>query len=860
MLKTRNGKETQEIKESKVDMKKQVRQEAEAARARAKQEKEAAKRMKEAAARAKKEAEKLAKQKAKDEARAAHENAMQAKKAAKTAKIAAAWVKKELEADAKRQAKKEAEAARIKVKEEKEAAKQAKIDAAWAKKEAGIIAKNKAREEAQAMKMSRQAAAVAKKEAEALAKENAKQEAETLKQAQQAAVLAKKEAEALAKEKAKQEAEALKQAKQAAVLEKKEAEALAKEKSIQEAEALKQAQQAAALAKKQAEELAKEKAKQEADALKQARQAAAMAIKEAEAIAREKPPKTAEPVAKAQAAHTWVKKETETRATRIPFFSGKSILIMLVGLIIGAGIGFGYWVYNPFSSSAPVITETSQPSKLQLMGLPSDVPWSSQVKVQIVSPGSSYVNLRDLASNGQYYAAKAGSLPFLQFLSDSLVADAPEYSHSVDELDQMIATTIDTTSEQPTMIITTTAATTEEASFFSTYLPTVFTKYLIAEEGQKQLQEYQDVSNQVAQVKAALVEATDELNTIRLTSGLVDLNNNPDYIALTAKIQALEIQLNNQAATLATDIGTSGQTIQTVIAQTMLQRDEIVSLLTDAEGELNTLELQITLSDSSSFSAELISLKAQVNALEIELDRLMLGDANTVGLVTMIAQGLTKDDYQYANALRLVNQTSQSLVETRQRIAVLESEANSNVDLTLYQDYQLAQAKVDNLRSQLSTINNKLVSLTLQSDSGLGQLTIQESFKLTSVALTGAKVELATLESSYSNTDYVSADLDYQLAKAKVDTLSRQLDSLTASMTALIATDVDTTQITDSFVAGNPSTPVPVLPEKIRMRNALMIGAIIGIVLAWAVLNFKWIRKSMFSKSSANVEKEEDIL
>jgi hypothetical protein len=470
------------------------------------------------------------------------------------------------------------------------------------------------------------------------------------------------------------------------------------------------------------------------------------------------------------------------------------------------------------------------------------------------------VNLRDLASTGQYYAAKAGSLPFLQFLSDSLVVDAPEYSHTVDALDQMITTTIDTTSEQPTMIITTTAATTEEASFFSTYLPTVFTKYLIAEEGQKQLQEYQDVSSQVAQVKAALVDATDELNTIKLTSGLVDLNNNPDYIALTAKIQALEIQLNNQAATLAADIGTSGQTIQTVIAQTMLQRDEIVTLLGDAEQELNTLTLQITLSDSSSFNAELISLRAQVNALEIELDRLMLGDANTVGLVTMIAQGLTQDDYQYANALRLVNQTSQSLVETRQRIAVLESEANSNVDLTLDQDYQLAQAKADNLRSQLSTINNKLVSLTLQSDSGLGQLTIQESFKLTSVALTDARVELAALENSYSSTDYVSADLDYQLAKAKVDTLSQQLDSLTASMTALMATDVDTTEITDSFVAGNPSTPVPVLPEKIRMRNALMIGAIVGIVLAWAILNFKWIRRSMFTKSASNAEKEEDIL
>ncbi|MFA5309033.1 MAG: hypothetical protein WC370_06055 [Dehalococcoidales bacterium] len=860
MLKTRNGKETQETKqEPKLKPEDKSRQEAEAAQAKAKQEKAAAKMVKEAAARAQKEAEAIAKERARQEKTAARERALQAKKAEKTAKIAAAWVKKELAADAKRKAKQEAEAANMKAKEGKEVVQKAQLAAAAAKKEAEAIARKKAQEEAEAVKKSQQAAEENRKAVEAIAKEKARKEAEAVKESQMAAAAARKEAEALAREKTRQEAEALKEAQMAAATAKKEAEELAREKARQEAEALKQAQQATALAKKEAEESAKEKAKQEAEALKQSRQAAAMAIREAEAIAREKPPQRIEPVVKAEAATTWVKKETVTRATRIPFFSGRSIMVMLVGLIIGTGLGLGYWIYNPFASSPT--TETTQPSGLQLVGLPSDVPWSSQVKVQMVNPGSSYVNLRDLASTGQYYAAKASSLPFLQFLSDALKTDAPQYNHTVDELDQMITATIDTTSEQPTMIITTTAATTEEASFFSTYLPGVFTQYLIAEEGNKQQQAYTDVSDKIQQVKAALVTATDELNTIKQQSGLVDFNNDPVYVALTAKISALETQLNYQATTLAANIevsGASGQTVQASIDQTIQQRDNIVAALSAAEAQLNALALQITLSDDGTFNTELVQLNAKVSALEIELNRLMVGDATTVGLVTMIAQGMTESDPQYATALNLINQTSESLVKARQDVAVLQSRITDSTDLVLSQDYLLAQAKVDNLRAQLSDTTNKLASLTLQSTAGLGQLTLQQSFDLTSVALTDARSQLAELESSHANSAYVSADLDYQLAQAKVDTLTSQLGSLTASMTALVASDVDTVGITDSLVAGNPSIPVPVLPEKIRMRNALMIGAILGIVLAWGILNWKWIRKSVFAKP-AIAEKEDEL-
>jgi hypothetical protein len=857
MLKTRNGKETPVIsKEPQVDKKEKARQEAEAARARAKQEKEAAKRAKESAARARKEAEALARAKARQEAEAARERAKQAKKADKTAKMAAAWVKKELQADAKRKAKQEAEAARVKAKQEEEAAKKAKIAAAMAKKEADIQAREKALRDAEALKQSRQAAAISRKEADALAREKAKREAEAQKQAQLAAAAAKKEAEAEAKAKVKQEAEAAKQAQQAAALASKEAEAAAREKAKQEAETLKQAQQAAALAKKEAEALAREKAKQEADAIRQSRQAAAMAIREAEAIAREKPSPRPEPVEKPKETATWVKKEAVPKVVRTPFFSGRSIAVMVLGLIIGAGLGLGYWIYNPFGSTSTVTTSPTGPSKIQMIGLPSDVPWTSQVKVQIVNPGSSYVNLRDLASTGQYYAAKASSLPFLQFLNNSLSKDAPQYSHTTDELAQMITAKYDSTSEQPTMIISTTAQTNAEASFLATYIPGVFTKYLISEEGDKQQQQYQDLASKVEQVKVAVVQATDEFNLIKQQSGLTDVNSNPEYVALNAKINALETQLNSQAATLAANIDTVA--LQTAIDQTTQERDNIIATLATAESHLNTLSLQNTLAGSSSLNSQLVQLNAKASALEMELNTLMVGDANTVGLVTLIAQGYTSNDATYNTAMALIDKTSRSLVDTRQQIAILESQISSSSDLAATQDFQLAQAKVDNLRAQLSTATDKLASLTLQNASGADQPTLQDSFDRTSTALADARTQLAALQSSYSEGSFVSTNLEYQLAQAKVNTLNQQLSSLTAAMTASVANDIDTAGITDSLVAGSPSTPVPVLPEKIRMRNALMIGALVGIALAWCAVNFKWLRKSAFS-NSANTTKEEEL-
>gem|GEM_PF-2184159 len=849
--------------ELEADAKRKAKLEAEAARVKAHQEMEAANKAKITAATAKKEAEILAREKAKQEAEAskqsqqaaaiakkeaeilARKKALQEAEALKKSQLAAATTKKEIEALAREKAKQEAETLR-----------QSQQAAAIAKKEAEERTKEKVKQEAEALRQSQQATVMAKKEAEEHAKEKAKQEAEVLKQSQQAAAMAKKEAEERAKEKTKQEAETLRQSQQAAAMAKKEAEARTAEKAKQEAEALKQSQQAAVMAKKEAEALAKEKAKQEAEALRQSRQAAAMAIREAEAIAREKPPQRTEPTAKPQSAATWVKKEPETKVSRVPFFSGRSILIILVGIIIGAGLGLAYWIYNPFSSGSTVSTGTTGPSKLQLIGLPSDVPWKNEVKVQILSLLSpDLIFSRNMGATAAVYAAKASSLLFMQFLSNSLATDAPQYNHTTDELSQMITSKFDDKSTVPTIIIGTTAKSTEETTFLSTYIPTAFKKFLISEAVDQQQQDIQDVSNKIDVVKIEVVQATNDLNVIKQKSGLIDVTNDPNYVALNAKIDALDTQLKSEATALVT--GGADQTIQAAIDQTMQQRDTIITSLTKAQSALKSLDLKYTLADGTAYSADLITLNAQINALESELNRLMVGDATTVGLATMIAQGMTSADTTYANAMVLIDQTSKSLVDTKQHVAVLQSQLTNANDLALAQDYALAQAKVDTLRSQLTDTTTKLASLNLELATNANQPTLQQAFQNTSVALTAARTQLATLESSYTSSSSVSASLEYQLAQAKVNDLNTELSTLTAKHTSLIANSTDSIQTNDSIIAGNPSVPVPVLPSKMRMRNALMIGAMLGIALAWVAVNFKWLRKSAFTKTPNTVKEDE---
>jgi hypothetical protein len=652
-------------------------------------------------------------------------------------------------------------------------------------KEEAIWSHNEAKHEKELSEMQRKAAQQAKKELKAIAKENAHREAVE------------------AKARKNLEKEAAKRDKEMIMMTIKQEKAAARERARRE------------------RETARESARKE-------REARNLAIKEAQSNG-----------------------DIQTQNVLVPFFCKRSITLMLIGLIIGAGVGFGFWIFSPKLSSSDVqasaSTQPAAPSGIEMLGMPSDVPWMSQSRIQVVNPGASYIDLRNLRSTGEYYAAKISSLPFLEYLNQVLKYDAPEYNYTVDELDQMIDISYDYTTEQPTILVSAVTFNAGESAFLSNYVPTVFKEFLITEDINNQEQEYQYLLNRIEQVKLAIIQGENDISVMMDNS----INNNPTYVALQARIAALENQLNDQAVVLASAaISGQDQDIDTQYYNITQQITEVVNILSKAEAELRSIELQRALADSSNNNPKIITVTAKITALENELNNLMIGDGNTKGLATMIAEG-SENSSQYANSVKDIDRTSTALADARDELLSLQSQS-SDVNLKMELEYTIAQAKVDTLNSELSNLRDELTRLTRISIEDTPLNINQISFQQTSTALVEVRNQLAQLMSSRSNSDVITQNLDYQVAQIKLDNLNQELTMLTGQLTSLIGNDIEMSQTPEYLVVGNASVPVPILPEKMRMRNALMIGGLIGVVLAWGFLNRSWLRRKLSSATSSS--------
>lgn len=400
-----------------------------------------------------------------------------------------------------------------------------------------------------------------------------------------------------------------------------------------------------------------------------------------------------------------VQKKDKMMVTMTPLLSWRSILALGTGLVVGLGFGVGFWAASPSLNSsldemAGVVRAIGTSPAYTASGQPVSGPFESIVQIHVVNPGSSYTTLKALQQRGEYYAAKANTFPFFKFLSEELAKEAPQYSYPPDQLNQMTRIRYDYKAEPlPAMEMKVLGNSDQEASFLAGFIPQVFQKYLVAEETEMRLKEQENALKEMGDVKAALFAAEQELAVLKVKAASDNVTSNPAYLALKAKVSALESQLNAKAIELAV-------------------------------------------------------------------------------LVAMGSAG---------------------------------------------QDYQNAVAAVDR----------------------------------TSVALGTAKRELATMEAQVGS-DHLSQDVEYQSAETKVKNLEKKLSDLTQTLTASLSPDDD--DPSSYLSVGTPSIPMPVPPDRMRARNAVMMGALLGIAVAWALLNFRWILKVMSSMSSPQtpVRKEDE--
>jgi hypothetical protein len=234
----------------------------------------------------------------------------------------------------------------------------------------------------------------------------------------------------------------------------------------------------------------------------------------------------------------------------VPLFSWKSILILGLGLIAGILVALGYWLVSPSLTSSGAGTDTngSQSSGLLgKLGLEPKGPYQSQVMVQVVSPGSEYLPLATLQQKAEYYAAKAHSLPFFTYLSQQLSRQIPGFTDNVDKLGKIITTEYDIKNALPIIKVNVVAATEGEATAIAELIPQNFSSYLTAEEQDKQQKSYNATLIEIDTVKAALYKAQNELNALKPA----EIFGNPNFISLSAKVNALQKSLDDQASQLS---------------------------------------------------------------------------------------------------------------------------------------------------------------------------------------------------------------------------------------------------------------------------------------------------------------------
>jgi hypothetical protein len=549
--------------------------------------------------------------------------------------------------------------------------------------------------------------------------------------------------------------------------------------------------------------------------------------------------------------------ERVTAPSMVPLFSKRSLLIIAVGLIAGLLIALGYWIISPsLSSSGTTSTDTGTDSQssglLGILGIKTGGPYESQLVIQVVSPGSEYLPLATLQQRAEYYAAKSHSLPFFKFLSQELSLQMPGFSANVDTLNKTVTTAFDVTNELPIIKVKVTAPTEKEALSLAELIPQDFRDYLIAEEKDQQQKQYDSTNKEIDSVKAALYQAQQELDTLQPTEVL---DKNPDYLFLKAKADALQRSLDAQTAQLSL-LSINGTDLQVEYDSTVDQ----MKLISAKIDEVNSGLLAFTQQSASGNDTSTVILDAKIKALQTELDRTMTGYTQTggvyvAGLAEMISNGDTTSK-EYTTAVSKVEATSKALVEAKNERNNILNQYSQNQTIS-NPDYQVLQIKISTLNAQQTTLRAKVAQLyqqLLNSEGKDTQAEAQTLFSNTNLALIQAKKDLDAMEKKLGY-NRLSSNLDVKIAQDKVDNLNSRLETLTKQLGSLVGGNANLLQ-TDYLVAGNPSHPFPVLPERARAKNTLMMGAIFGVVLAWGALNNKWIIKSIRGLGSSRPQEE----
>jgi hypothetical protein len=299
----------------------------------------------------------------------------------------------------------------------------------------------------------------------------------------------------------------------------------------------------------------------------------------------------------------------EPAAGLIPLLSRRSVIVLSIGLIVGAGLGMGYWVISPLSFG------TSSAASLPGGDASSPV-YESRVSVMVSAPSAAYVDVKDRSRQAEYWQTKFDSPAFLEFLSQEITEQGLSHSYTSTELSHLLSSRFDGTSPEFQIIVR--SHNEKEVDLLASVVPNVFKDYLIAEEKTAYQSQYDETQIEFNRVKTGLSVARSQLNAMIPPDLPLDPQQDPTYIVASAKVAALEKQLQDLFVEVASSVA-NGQS-ETEYQDTLIKIDRVSAALAEARSALNRSQLRIEANRNSvNQDPAYVLASARVETLTTEL-------------------------------------------------------------------------------------------------------------------------------------------------------------------------------------------------------------------------------------------------
>ena len=313
-----------------------------------------------------------------------------------------------------------------------------------------------------------------------------------------------------------------------------------------------------------------------------------------------------------------------------PLFSRLSIVVLSLGLIVGIIAGFGFWYISPISVRASLAWPP-----IEVDGLTDSLPtfYRSTVAIEPVAFGGADVSGKVLQRQAENWASRMESTPFYDFVSGELsdlipgIADSAAALHAPveeGERDPTLIKRLDVKLEYGDLVtrvqVRAFGRTELEAALLAGAIPELFEDYLIAEEKDLRLAEYNYSLSKIDEVRGELAKARDELAALLPNADTEYKDLDAARFVAEAIVAALETQIVSLAQGLATFVAAGS--VQEVEYQDILSQLERVRVeLAEARGELDGIELKL---EGGSLDVEYEAAQAKVAAFMRQLQDLSL--------------------------------------------------------------------------------------------------------------------------------------------------------------------------------------------------------------------------------------------